>query len=46
MVNDLFAICCERNPTPADQRKRLVNALKAGADIEAADKNGVTDQAM
>ena len=42
MQNELFAICCERDPEPADQRRRLIKALKAGADIHAADKNGVT----
>jgi ankyrin repeat protein len=42
MENELFDICCERDPKPADQRKRLVWALKHGADIHAADKNGVT----
>jgi tankyrase len=42
VVNDLSNICCERNPDPADQRRRLVKQLKAGADIHAADKNGVT----
>jgi uncharacterized protein len=42
MENDLFEICCERDAKPADQRKRLLKALKAGADIHATDKNGVT----
>jgi tankyrase len=42
MQNELFEICCERNTSPADQRKRIVKALKAGADIHATDKNGVT----
>src|SRR5215207_4519189 len=42
MKNTLFQICCERNPDAADQRRRLVIALKAGADIHAKDKNGVT----
>src|SRR5437867_13136889 len=42
MENELFGICCERNPKPADQRNRLVMALKAGADLHATDKNGVT----
>lgn len=42
MQNELFDICCERNPDPADQRKRLQTALKAGVDIHATDKNGVT----
>lgn len=42
MGNILFAICVERNPDPDDQRRRLVQALKQGADIHATDKNGVT----
>lgn len=42
MENEIFAICCERNPSPADQRRRLVAALKRGVDLHATDKNGVT----
>jgi tankyrase len=42
MENELFEICCERYPQPADQRRRLAKLLKAGADIHATDKNGVT----
>jgi uncharacterized protein len=42
MHSELSEICCERNPDPADQRRRLVDRLKAGADIHATDKNGVT----
>src|SRR5438876_11778198 len=42
MQNELFDICSERNPNPADQRRRLLQALKAGADLHATDKNGVT----
>ena len=42
MQNELFEICCQRDPKPADQRKRILKALKAGADIHATDKNGVT----
>lgn len=38
----LSKICAEQNPNPAEQRKRLIALLKAGADIHAADKNGVT----
>jgi len=38
----LSDICCERSPQPADQRRRLIALLKAGADIHWADKNGVT----
>jgi ankyrin repeat protein len=42
MVNELFDVCCERNPPRADQGSRLVALLKQGADVHATDKNGVT----
>src|SRR5687768_227125 len=42
MTNELSSICAERSPDPAGQRKRLIALLNAGADIDAADKNGVT----
>jgi ankyrin repeat protein len=42
MENELFDICSERNPRPADQRRQILMALKRGADIHATDKNGVT----
>ena len=42
MQNELFDICSERDPNPIDQRRRLLLALKAGADVHATDKNGVT----
>ena len=42
MPTDLSNICCERDPDPADQRRRLLKLLQAGADIHATDKNGVT----
>jgi uncharacterized protein len=42
MVNELFDICCERDTEPADQTRRLKVLLKAGADVHATDKNGVT----
>ncbi|APZ92982.1 ankyrin repeat domain-containing protein [Fuerstiella marisgermanici] len=42
MESELFDICCERDPEPADQHRRLVIAIQSGADIHAADKNGVT----
>jgi tankyrase len=42
MQNELFEICCEREPEPADQRRRLVKLLAAGSDVHATDKNGVT----
>jgi tankyrase len=41
-ILELSAICAERNSEPEDQRKRILAALKAGADIHATDKNGVT----
>ena len=41
-ILDLSEICAERNPEPEDQRRRLVAVLDAGADVHAADKNGVT----
>lgn len=42
MLNELFKICCERDPEPRDQRRRLLGILQSGVDIHAADKNGVT----
>jgi ankyrin repeat protein len=42
MPHELSNVCCERNPQPADQRKRIVALLKRGADIHETDKNGVT----
>lgn len=42
MTNELFEICCEREPEPADQCRRIVAALERGVDIQATDKNGVT----
>jgi len=42
MANELGAICCARTPEPADQRERIARAVRAGADVHAADKNGVT----
>lgn len=42
MEKELSSVCCERNPNPGEQRRRLIKLLKAGADIHAADKNGVT----
>jgi tankyrase len=42
MNNELFEICSERDPEPADQRRRILLALKRDTDIHATDKNGVT----
>lgn len=41
-IHELSGVCAERNPNPADQRRRLAALLEAGADIHATDKNGVT----
>ena len=38
----LSEICAEQNSNPADQKKRLVALLRAGADIHATDHNGVS----
>jgi ankyrin repeat protein len=38
----LSRICAEQNADPNDQRRRLIALIKAGADVHAADKNGVT----
>ncbi len=42
MQSELFDICSDRDPNLPEQRKQLLKALKAGADIHATDKNGVT----
>ena len=42
MQNELFDICSDRHPRPADQRRQLLTAIKAGADIHTTDRNGVT----
>src|SRR3954464_15403915 len=42
MENELSEICCDRSSKPSDQRRRILIALKQGADIHATDKNGVT----
>jgi tankyrase len=41
-IHELSSVCAELNPNPADQRRRLIALLEAGADIQASDKNGVT----
>jgi uncharacterized protein len=41
-IHELSGVCAERNPNPADQRRRLIALIEAGADIHASDKNGVT----
>ena len=42
MTSVLFQICCDRDPDPATQRTKILEALKQGDDIHATDKNGVT----
>jgi tankyrase len=42
MENELFEICSDRHPKPANQRRQILIALKRGTDIHATDKNGVT----
>lgn len=42
MEDELFNICSQRNPKPAEQRRKILLALKRGVDIHATDKNGVT----
>jgi len=39
---ELSDVCCEQNPAPEKQRKQIEALLKAGADIQETDKNGVT----
>jgi tankyrase len=42
MEDELFDICSDRNPQPAEQRRQIVAALKRGANVHVTDKNGVT----
>jgi len=39
---DLSKVCCRRNAAPKSQRAAIKALLKAGADIQETDKNGVT----
>jgi tankyrase len=41
-IYELSKICAEKNPNAADQRRRMIALLTAGADVNASDKNGVT----
>jgi uncharacterized protein len=41
-ILELSRICAEPNPDDADQRRRIIALLTAGADVNASDKNGVT----
>jgi uncharacterized protein len=38
----LSSVCCERNADPVKQRAAIEALLKAGADLQEVDKNGVT----
>src|SRR5262245_61197211 len=42
MENELFDVCSNRDPNTTEQLKQLIKLLKAGSDIHATDKNGVT----
>jgi tankyrase len=42
VIHELSGVCAEQNPDPKEQRKRLIALLLSGADVHAADKNGVT----
>jgi uncharacterized protein len=39
---ELSDVCCEQNAHPAKQRAAIEALLRAGADIQESDKNGVT----
>lgn len=41
-TRELSDVCCERNADPDKQRAAIESLLKAGADIQETDKNGVT----
>jgi ankyrin repeat protein len=40
-IRELSGICAQRNPDPDRQRAEIEAVLKAGADIQETDKNGV-----
>ena len=42
IILELSRVCTERDPDPVDQHRRLTALLVDGADVHAADKNGVT----
>jgi tankyrase len=42
MVNELFQICCQRDPDPQIQRREIEAAIQGGIDVNQTDKNGVT----
>ncbi len=39
---ELSDVCCEQNADPKKQRRAIESLLKAGADVNESDKNGVT----
>ena len=39
---ELSDVCCEQNADPEKQRAEILALLKAGADLQETDKNGVT----
>jgi uncharacterized protein len=41
-ILELSRISAEQNPDFADQQRRIIALLTAGADVNASDKNGVT----
>lgn len=41
-IRELSSVCAEQNADPIKQRADIEALLKAGADIHATDKNGVT----
>ncbi|MEI8016896.1 MAG: ankyrin repeat domain-containing protein [Schlesneria sp.] len=41
-ISELSAICSERNPDPTEQRRRIVELISGGSDVNSSDKNGVT----
>lgn len=41
-MHELSQVCCDRNPDPDLQRKKITKLVKAGSDLHETDKNGVT----
>src|SRR5262245_30060064 len=41
-LRELSAICCQRNADAARQTAEIEAAIRAGADLQETDKNGVT----
>lgn len=42
MDAELWKVCCDRTPVANEQSREIRRLVKAGADIHATDKNGVT----